>query len=246
MNELALFAGAGGGILGGRLLGWRTVCAVEIDAFCREVLLRRQLDGCLPKFPIWDDIRTFDGKPWKGLIDVISGGFPCQDISCAGSGKGLNGERSGLWSEMERVICEVQPQFAFVENSPMLTIRGLGTVLGDLAEMGFDAKWGVVSAENSGALHKRERIWILAHTKQDGYTLHPRALANAQRELQKRVEQLQPWIKIRNGSWRISEPNVGRVVNGVADWVDEKCIQAIGNGQVPAVVRLAWEILSGK
>ena len=86
MNELALFAGAGGGILGGHLLGWRTVCAVEIEDYPRRVLLQRQADGFLPRFPIWDDVRTFDGKPWKGKVDVISGGFPCQDISIAGGG----------------------------------------------------------------------------------------------------------------------------------------------------------------
>ena len=86
MNELALFAGAGGGILGGHLLGWRTVCAVEWEAYPASVLLARQNDGLLPPFPVWDDVQTFDGKPWKGIVDVISGGFPCQDISVAGGG----------------------------------------------------------------------------------------------------------------------------------------------------------------
>ena len=84
MNELALFAGAGGGILGGRLLGWRTICAVEIDPYARDVLLARQNDGCLPPFPVWDDVRTFDGRPWRGVVDVVSCGFPCQDISSEG------------------------------------------------------------------------------------------------------------------------------------------------------------------
>lgn len=86
MNELALFAGAGGGILGGHLLGWRCVCAVEIDEYARRVLIGRQNDGCLRPFPIWDDITTFDGRPWSGRVDVVTGGFPCQDISCAGGG----------------------------------------------------------------------------------------------------------------------------------------------------------------
>ena len=90
MNELALFAGAGGGILGGHLLGWRTVCAVEWDAYAASVLVARQNDRCLPPFPIWDDVQTFDGRPWKGVIDVISGGFPCQDISSAGRGAGID------------------------------------------------------------------------------------------------------------------------------------------------------------
>ena len=86
MREMHLFAGAGGGILGGILLGHTCVCAVEIESYCRAVLLQRQRDGILPKFPIWDDVRTFDGKPWRGLVDCVCGGFPCQDISTAGGG----------------------------------------------------------------------------------------------------------------------------------------------------------------
>lgn len=163
MRELALFAGAGGGILGGLLLGWRTVCAVEIDPYARSVLLARQNDGTLAPFPVWDDIRTFDGAAWRGAVDVVSGGFPCQDISAAGKGAGLDGEKSGLWMEMARIIHEVRPGFVFVENSPVLTSRGLGTVLGDLAAMGFDARWGVLGASDAGACHERKRIWIVAN-----------------------------------------------------------------------------------
>jgi len=168
MRELALFAGAGGGILGGHLLGWRTVAAVEIEEYPRAVLLQRQADGILPRFPIWDDVCTFDGKPWRGKVDVISGGFPCQDISAAGKGAGITGERSGLWSEMARIIGEVRPGFVFVENSPVLTIRGIGTVLGDLASLGYDAQWGVLGADDAGAPHSRKRIWILAHAGEMG------------------------------------------------------------------------------
>lgn len=161
MNELALFAGAGGGILGGHLLGWRCVCAVEYDHYARSVLMARQNDGCFPAFPIWDDVRTFDGRPWRGRVDVVSGGFPCQDISCAGKGAGITGERSGLWGEMARIIGEVRPRFVWVENSPMLVHRGLAVVLGDLAALGFDARWGVVGAHHAAAPHKRDRIWLL-------------------------------------------------------------------------------------
>jgi DNA (cytosine-5)-methyltransferase 1 len=168
MNELALFAGAGGGILGGKLLGWQTVCAVEWEPYPASVLCARQNDKILAPFPIWDDVRTFDGKPWRGIVDVVSGGFPCQDISAAGHGAGISGSRSGLWSEMARIIGEVRPQYAFVENSPMLTSRGLGTVLGDLAALGFDARWGVISAADVGAPHLRERIWIVGHTNVHG------------------------------------------------------------------------------
>jgi DNA (cytosine-5)-methyltransferase 1 len=168
LNELATFAGAGGGILGGHLLGWKTVCAVEIDPYAACVLAARQNEGLLPPFPIWSDIRTFDGRPWCGRVDVISGGFPCQDISQAGAGAGINGERSGLWKELVRIIGEVRPRYVFVENSPMLTSRGLGTVLGDLATLGFHAEWGVLSASDVGAPHLRERIWILAYTDMFG------------------------------------------------------------------------------
>ena len=93
MNELALFAGAGGGILGGKLLGWKCVCAVEIDDYARSVLIARQNDGSIAPFPIWDDIRTFDGGAWRGVADVVSGGFPCNDISSAGKGAGIDGDK---------------------------------------------------------------------------------------------------------------------------------------------------------
>jgi len=164
LRELALFAGAGGGILGGQHLGWRTVCAVEYEQYAAEVLLHRQNAGDLEAFPVWDDVRTFDGRPWHGIVDVVSGGFPCQDISAAGKGAGIGGSRSGLWAEMARIIGEVRPQYAWVENSPLLIPRGLAVVLGDLAEMGYDARYGIVSAANAGAPHKRDRCWVLAYS----------------------------------------------------------------------------------
>ena len=171
MNELALFAGAGGGILGGKLLGWTTVCAVERDAYAAQVLAQRQNDRILKPFPIWSDVTTFDGNPWRGIVDVISGGFPCQDISAAAGNKatGIGGARSGLWSEMVRIIREVRPRCVYVENSPVLTSRGLGRVLGDLAALGFDAQWGVLGASDVGADHERERIWILANAGEIRY-----------------------------------------------------------------------------
>jgi len=166
MHELALFAGVGGGILGGHLLGWRTICAVEWDAYAASVLVARQNDRCLPPFPIWDDVQTFDGRPWRGRVDVISGGFPCQDISAAGKGAGIEGERSGMWKHMARIIGEVLPQYVYVENSPMLVGRGLAVVIADLAEMGYDAEWGIVGAHHAGAPHKRDRIWIVAYANE--------------------------------------------------------------------------------
>lgn len=162
LRELSLFAGAGGGILAGTLLGWRTVCAVEIEPFCRGILMARQRDGLLPPFPVFEDVRRFDGKPWRGRADVVSGGFPCQDISVAGKGAGIDGERSGLWREFARIVGDVRPRFAFVENSPMLVRRGLARILGDLAALGYDAEWEVLGAADVGASHRRDRLWILA------------------------------------------------------------------------------------
>ena len=263
LNELALFAGAGGGILGGKLLGWRTVCAVEWEPYAASVLVARQNEGILSPFPIWDDVQTFDGKPWRGIVDVISGGFPCQDISSAGKGAGIDGERSGMWREMARIIRQVEPRFVFVENSPMLTSRGLGRVLGDLASMGFDAAWGVLGAADVGANHQRDRIWIVA--KRSGQ------LPYSQYNRIRRWEQQQESIEKENGAisnsdlpqregrglssgtfsensfignsrWWETEPDVGRVADGVASRVDR--LKAIGNGQVPLCAATAWKILS--
>jgi DNA (cytosine-5)-methyltransferase 1 len=163
LRELALFAGAGGGILGGKLLGWRTVCAVEWEPYAASVLAARQNDGVLPPFPIWDDVQSFDGRPWRGIVDVVSGGFPCQDISVAGKGAGIDGARSGMWSHMARIIGEVRPRHVFVENSPALLTRGLGRVLGDLAALGYDCRWTVLGAADVGAPHQRDRFWLVAN-----------------------------------------------------------------------------------
>jgi DNA (cytosine-5)-methyltransferase 1 len=246
MNELALFAGAGGGILGGHLLGWRCVCAVEIDEYARQVLIERQNDGCLRPFPIWDDITTFDGKPWSGLVDVVTGGFPCQDISCAGGGGGIEAARSGLWKHMARVVGEVRPQYVFVENSPLLVSRGLAVVLGDLASMGYDAVWGVVGAHHAGAPHKRDRIWILAHASGVRGTGQQRVMVGASKSGQRREDSEAhgvPWTSGDPADRKSGvEPKLGRVADGVAHRVDR--LRCIGNGQVPAVVRLAWETLN--
>lgn len=254
MNELALFAGAGGGILGGHLLGWRTVCAVEFDPYARDVLVSRQNDGCLAPFPVWDDVRTFDGRPWRGIVDVVSGGFPCQDISAAGRGAGITGERSGLWREMARVIGEVRPRFVFVENSPLLVGRGLAVVLGDLAEMGYDARWGIVGAHHAGAPHRRDRIWIWAKLRgivadaDDERSLDTfcpgrdaaRDGGAAVADADGRGEQNERG-RFGAGGWWSAEPRLDRVAHGVANRVDR--LRCIGNGQVPAVAALAWRIL---
>ncbi|WP_115419648.1 DNA cytosine methyltransferase [Ensifer sp. M14] len=239
MNELALFAGAGGGILGGHLLGWRTVCAVEREPYAAAVLAARQNDGLLPPFPIWDDVCTFDGTPWRGRVDVVSGGFPCQDISAAGKGAGIDGARSGLWKQMARIVDEVRPQFVFVENSAMLTSRGLGRVLGDLAEMGYDAQWGVLAAGHVGAPHLRERIWILANTNCGDSLGWSRALQMGRVWSTREVKE----DGVLKGAEWPSEPGVGILADGVAARVEQ--LTALGNGQVPSVAAAAFRILSG-
>lgn len=261
MNELALFAGAGGGILGGHLLGWRTVCAVEWEPYPASVLAQRQNDGLLPPFPIWDDVRTFDGLPWRGVVDVVSGGFPCQDISVAGKGAGIDGERSGMWSHMARIVGEVRPRFVFVENSPALVTRGLGRVLGDLAALGYDTEWTVLGASDVGAPHQRDRFWLVAHAdslrelQPERCEQHERGRAGNSgsevcytniKRLEKRKSQSShdgaQLAAIERADWWKSEPDVGRVAHGVAARVDR--LKAIGNGQVPLCAATAWKLLT--
>lgn len=252
VRELHLFAGAGGGILGGLLLGHACVCAVEIEPYCRKVLLQRQGDGVLPRFPIWDDIRTFDGKPWRGLVDVVCGGFPCQDISVGGKGAGIGGTRNGLWKEMARVVREVEPQYVFVENSPMLVNHGLEVVLGDLASLGFDARWCVLGADDFvAANHHRKRIWIFGFDPDSSYAGRGGGSVCTDSVFAER-----PPAKDQQTGYR-REPELGsvdvaqrfssyrgalRALHAMAHRVDR--LAALGNGQVPAVVKLAWQTLT--
>lgn len=243
MRELALFAGTGGGILGGKMLGWRTVCAVEIERYPRNVLLQRQRDGILDNFPIWDDVRTFDGKLWRGKVDVISGGFPCQDISIAGRGLGIErGERSGLWREYTRIIREIRPRYCFVENSPMLASRGLGIVLGDLAALGYDAAWKVLSAGDCGAPHERARMWIVAKdTDADGaWELQPQRIVEEQRRrscnLREEVANaVQDRLQRRGKEWHIQRPSGLRggtrtdEIKCLSDATDKRNVRRIGS-----------------
>lgn len=252
MNELALFAGAGGGILGSYLLGWNTVCAVERDAYAAQVLAQRQNDGILQPFPIWSDITTFDGKPWAGIVDVISGGFPCQDISSAGKGAGIDGERSGLWAEMARIISEVRPKFVFEENSPMLISRGLTRVISDLAKMGYDAEWTRFSASNFGAPHIRDRVWIVGYSSSERFcsignnnyqydreitstaSQHTKLLANTSSD---RLEK--EWL-----SWGLDakKPDFGCDGSYISNSKSERWQQA-GEGKFSSSERISW---SGK
>lgn len=261
INELALFAGGGGGILGAHLLGWRTRCAVEIVASARKILLARQRDRHLEKFPIWDDVTTFDGTQWRGAVDVVTGGFPCQDISSQGRRAGIDGERSGLVFEMLRIVDEVRPKVVLAENSPVLSSRGLSTILPCLASIGYVGAYGVFGAWEQGAPHNRDRMFILAaDVSQDFAELFGLSQrlesSNAVKDNVSKIECVgspessglgrfgklllsggpkrgRPW-------WPLDE--FGRVDDGMADRMDR--LAAIGNGQVPAVVKLVWQVLS--
>ena len=236
LREMALFAGAGGGILGGHLLGWKTVCAVEWEPYPACVLAARQNDGILPPFPIWDDVQTFDGKPWRGIVDVVSGGFPCQDISSAGKGVGINGSRSSMWKHMARIIGEVRPRYAFVENSPLLVGRGLAVVISDLAEMGYVQKWLDLGATAVGMDSNRERLWLLA------YPLRSERRQESHNGPNRRMGGQRKYVQ-RDGDWQGALREFRGVDDGLAYGVERT--DAIRNGQIPSVAATAWSILNG-
>ena len=161
LNGLDLFSGIGG--LSIALSDWvRPIAYCEIDSYCQGVLLTQMAKRSLNLAPIWTDVTTLSGEPLSNLIDIIYGGFPCQDISIAGLGKGLEGERSGLFFEIVRLSKEIKPKFIFLENVPAITSRGGLQVVREITEMGYDCRWCVISARSIGALHLRERWFLLA------------------------------------------------------------------------------------
>ena len=162
LNGISLFSGIGGIDLA--LSEWvRTICYCENDRYAQAVLLSRMHDGSLHRAPIWDDVCTFETKPFEEMVDIIFGGFPCQDISVAGLGAGLGGSRSGLFFEIVRLTRELRPRFIFLENVPAITVRGLDRVLLEITALGYDCRWTIVSAAEMGAPHIRERWFLLAH-----------------------------------------------------------------------------------
>jgi len=223
MNELALFAGAGGGILGGKLLGWRTICAVEINRHRRDCLLARQNDGALEPFPIWDDICTFDGLPWRGRIGVVSGGYPCQAYSTAARGRNTADD---LWPEMRRVVAEVAARYVFAEN---VSRRSIDAAASDLQAMGYQVRCISLSAADLGADHVRPRHWLRAYADNESELLG---------DFDAEVAELQ---SICAGVWT-AEPGSSRVADGVAERMERYI--ATGEGQIPIVAAAAWRLLS--
>lgn len=163
INGLDLFSGIGG--ISQALAPWvRPIAYCENDKHAQSVLLSRMARGELFPAPIWDDVRTLRGCLLESPgIDIVYGGFPCQDISVAGNGKGLEGERSGLFFEISRLVSELRPRFVFLENVPAITARGLSTVLGEFTRLGYDTRWTILSAKDVGAHHLRRRWFLLAH-----------------------------------------------------------------------------------
>lgn len=242
LRELSLFSGAGGGLLGTtHLLGWQTVCYVEWDRYCAKVLSARIDDGYLHDAPIWDDVQSFDGRPWRGHVDVISGGFPCQPFSTAGTmGAGAD-ERNG-WPDTRRIIRDVRPGLVYLENVPGLLARShgyFGVVLGDLAALGYDAEWGVLSAADVGAPHKRGRLWVrcVENATSGRLSGSGRAERSEHTKQGQGGKASQPFI---TDHWTV-EPGLGRMAYGVPNRVDR--LKAIGNAQVPLVAATAWEKL---
>jgi DNA (cytosine-5)-methyltransferase 1 len=224
LNELALFAGAGGGILAGELLGWRCICAVEYDTHAASILVARQNDRTLRPFPVWDDIRTFDGRPLRGRIDVVFG-FPCQKFSSASRGRPVADD---LWPDQLRIVADVAPGEVFAEN---VSRKAIDKAAADLEALGYTPHCIALSAADLGADHERERFWVRAHAD-----VHCELCGAVDAE----VGVLQG---VRPRVWE-TYPDEPRVADGVANWVDR--LAATGNGQVPAVAATAWRLLGGR
>jgi len=229
----------------------RTIWQVELDPYCRRVLERH-----FPDATRHEDVRTV-GAHNLDPVDVICGGFPCQDLSYAGTGAGLAGARSGLWTEYARIVGELRPRYVIVENVAALLDRGLGTVLADLAALGYDAEWDCIPASAVGAPHRRDRLWLVAYPhaqRRERRTGQPRPrrrleLADRRRTVDgshansagPQGHGHQP-ADLRNGQsevalgrdeWWATEPDVGRVAHGVPARVDR--LRALGNALVPHI-----------
>ncbi len=234
---LDLFSGIGGFSLGlERTGGFETVAFCEIEPFCRRVLAKHW-----PEVPCYDDVRTLTAERLAAdgiAVDVICGGFPCQDISDAGRRVGIEGARSGLWSEIARLAGELRPDFIVVENVAALLSRGLGTVLGDLATLGFDAEWHCVPAYYAGADQQRDRVWILAYPEgsQEGSAVARYCGGEADRGWALKASQAGGRTGLRGWQDRVAEPRMGRVVDGFPGCVDR--LAALGNAVVPQIPEL--------
>ena len=268
LNGLGLFEGIGGLTIA--LQEWvQPVAYCEKERYCQAQLLSRMAEGLLPAAPIWDDIETLFKDRIESPIDIIYGGFPCQDISCAGTGKGLDGKRSGLFWELYRLVEEIKPSFVFLENVPAIRTRGMEILIKKFTDVGYDCRWTCVSAAEVGAPHLRKRWFFLAHAKRSELWEQPgrssgksgedqaftgldgqdRAVADSSGAGRRNSETLQEGSKqpgIRAAacsSWWDIEPNVGRVADGVSRRLDR--VKGLGNSVVPLQAKTAFERLMG-
>lgn len=236
----SLFAGIGGFDLGFERAGMVCKWQVEIDPYCQRVLAKHW-----PDVRRHDDVRTFPPEgDWS--VDVICGGFPCQDISVAGRGRGLDGERSGLFFDFMRVVGVLGPKFVVLENVAAMLARGMDVVLGTLCELGFDAEWSVVPSCSMGAPHSRARVFIIAHRHQERWVresinTHGRDGVRSGQWNGKATPssgqwgQVERWLSetFQNGDWESPETSVQRVDDGLPAWLDRNGM--CGNAVVPQV-----------
>lgn len=230
LRVLDLFSGIGGFSLGlERTGGFKTVAFCEIEPFPRRVLAKHW-----PEVPCYDDVRTLTAdRLWSDgiAVDVICGGWPCQDLSYAGKGAGLAGERSGLWSEVRRLACELRPIVIILENVSALLDRGLGDVLGDLAALRYDAEWHCIPAAAVGLPHGRDRTWIVAYTKEiEGL------YGVLQRGLCTQFDRVSDWKVWAAQQWPEAASRVRRIDDGLSS--ASQRIEALGNSVVPVIPEL--------
>lgn len=262
LNGLDLFSGIGG--LSLALANWvRPLAYCERDNYCQALLLSLMADGKIPRAPIWPDITSLTeyevGWPWVD-IDIIYGGFPCQDISVAGNGIGLGGKRSGLYWHMHRLIGEMQPSFVFLENVPAIRTRGLIEVVRSLTDVGYDCRWTSVSAAEVGAPHLRKRWFLLASNtttlqrasiewdEPDGNNDGVDAMAYATgvgsvEGIRGRKQSQRTSEDVKSKDWWAVEPRVDRVAHGISHRVDR--LRGLGNAVVPFQAQTAFERLMG-
>jgi DNA (cytosine-5)-methyltransferase 1 len=261
MNILDLFSGIGGFSLGLERAGMRTVAFCEIDPHARKVLNKHW-----PDVPVFTDVSTLTKDDLNEQIDVIAGGFPCQDISTAGLGAGLSGSRSGLWFQFHRLIKEIQPRYAIIENVSVLRSRGLDQVLWSLSEVGYDAEWHCIPASAVGAPHRRDRIWIVAYPRHrrrgnvwafeggensqgerptntsalSRPSIEPNLLAdtNSAHSEGRRLSSgtYAQYANTVSAGWWETEPAVGRVANGLPG--QSHRLKQLGNAVVPQIPEL--------
>ncbi len=230
---------------------------MEREAYCCEILAERAEEGCLDQAPIWTDIKTFDGCPWRGVVDCVVGGYPCQPFSIAGQKKGETDERH-LWPDVARIVREVEPRWAFFENVAHHLLLGFKQVSNELSELDYCVAAGVFGANEMGAPHKRQRLFILAHSGHDGKRNTgnrkikrdiPTFITASRQIISDRTPADSSYRKHGNGSernsktegWGKTEPDVGRMANGMAARMDR--IRGCGNGVVPDVAAFAWHTL---